>query len=54
MMHKFSDRFRTARAEEFPWTKDAVYLNNASVGPLPERTRRLTEQFARHNGGNDR
>ena len=27
------------RAAEFPWTSDTVYLNNASIGPLPERTR---------------
>lgn len=29
------------RAAEFPWTAEAVYLNAAGVGPLPERTRRV-------------
>jgi cysteine desulfurase / selenocysteine lyase len=35
------------RAEEFPWTRDTVYLNNASIGPLPERTRLVLEGFNR-------
>ena len=35
------------RAEEFPWTEGTVYLNNASIGPLPERTRRVLEEFNR-------
>jgi cysteine desulfurase/selenocysteine lyase len=33
------------RASEFPWTSDTVYLNNASIGPLPERTRAILERF---------
>jgi cysteine desulfurase / selenocysteine lyase len=33
------------RQREFPWTEQTVYLNNASVGPLPERTRRTLEGF---------
>jgi selenocysteine lyase/cysteine desulfurase len=33
------------RRSEFPWTSDTVYLNNASVGPLPERTRAVLEAF---------
>jgi cysteine desulfurase / selenocysteine lyase len=33
------------RRTEFPWTKNTVYLNNASIGPLPERTRLLLEAF---------
>jgi selenocysteine lyase/cysteine desulfurase len=33
------------RQAEFPWTADTVYLNNASVGPLPERTRLALEAF---------
>jgi cysteine desulfurase / selenocysteine lyase len=33
------------RASEFPWTSDTVYLNNASIGPLPERTRVILERF---------
>ncbi len=35
------------RAVEFPWTSDTVYLNNASIGPLPERTRLALEGFNR-------
>jgi selenocysteine lyase/cysteine desulfurase len=35
------------RRTEFPWTADTIYLNNASVGPLPERTRRVLEEFNR-------
>jgi cysteine desulfurase/selenocysteine lyase len=33
------------REQEFPWTQHTIYLNNASVGPLPERTRRVLEAF---------
>lgn len=33
------------RATEFPWTSDTVYLNNASIGPLPERTRLTLDRF---------
>ena len=36
-------RFRELRDREFPWTADVTYLNNASIGPLPERTRRVLE-----------
>src|SRR3954447_25751403 len=35
------------RREEFPWTTETVYLNHASVGPLPERTRVALEAFNR-------
>jgi selenocysteine lyase/cysteine desulfurase len=35
------------RAEEFPWTTETIYLNNASIGPLPERTRLVLEAFNR-------
>jgi cysteine desulfurase / selenocysteine lyase len=35
------------RRTEFPWTDHTVYLNNASVGPLPERTQRALEEFNR-------
>lgn len=35
------------RETEFPWTRDTIYLNNASVGPLPERTRLVLEAFNR-------
>jgi selenocysteine lyase/cysteine desulfurase len=34
------------RATEFPWTSDVVYLDHASIGPLPERTRRTLEVAA--------
>jgi cysteine desulfurase / selenocysteine lyase len=33
------------RATEFPWTSDTVYLNHASIGPLPERTRLALDRF---------
>src|SRR5438034_833873 len=36
---------RVLRAAEFPWTADTVYLNNASIGPIPERTRRALDEF---------
>lgn len=39
------ESFRALRATEFPWTADTVYLNNASIGPIPERTRRALDQF---------
>jgi selenocysteine lyase/cysteine desulfurase len=35
------------RRTEFPWTEQTIYLNNASVGPLPERTRTVLEEFNR-------
>src|SRR5918992_1001534 len=35
------------RAEEFPWTSETIYLNNASIGPLPERTRAALDVFNR-------
>jgi selenocysteine lyase/cysteine desulfurase len=35
------------RAREFPWTDETTYLNNASIGPLPERTRKTLEEFNR-------
>lgn len=39
------DSTRSLRAAEFPWTADTVYLNNASIGPIPERTRRALDEF---------
>src|SRR5260370_14016039 len=39
------DQFRALRAAEFPWPADTVYLNNASIGPIPERTRRALDEF---------
>lgn len=35
------------RSTEFPWTTDTIYLNNASIGPLPERTRLVLDRFNR-------
>ena len=35
------------RSTEFPLTTDTIYLNNASIGPLPERTRLELERFNR-------
>jgi selenocysteine lyase/cysteine desulfurase len=35
------------RSTEFPWTSDTTYLNNASIGPLPECTRLVLEEFNR-------
>ncbi|HET6777418.1 MAG TPA: aminotransferase class V-fold PLP-dependent enzyme [Gemmatimonadales bacterium] len=37
--------FAELRRKEFPWTSDTTYLNNASIGPLPERTRLTLEEF---------
>src|SRR2546428_2694370 len=28
-----------------PWTADTVYLNNANIRPIPERTRRALDEF---------
>lgn len=35
------------RRDEFPWTAETIYLNNASIGPLPERTRLALDDFNR-------
>jgi selenocysteine lyase/cysteine desulfurase len=35
------------RAGEFPWTGGTIYLNAASIGPLPERSRRAIDDFTR-------
>ena len=37
---------RRLRSAEFPWTAETTYLNNASIGPLPERTRRVLDEFS--------
>ena len=36
---------RQLRDREFPWTAATTYLNNAAIGPLPERTRLVLEAF---------
>ena len=33
------------REQEFPWSRERIYLNHASTGPLPERTRRALHAF---------
>jgi len=38
------------RAAEFPWTSSTIYLNHASIGPLPERTRKVLDEFNRRRG----
>lgn len=35
------------RRSEFPWTAETIYLNHASIGPIPERARRALEDHAR-------
>jgi cysteine desulfurase/selenocysteine lyase len=35
------------RASEFPWAEETTYLNHASIGPLPERTRLALDEFNR-------
>jgi selenocysteine lyase/cysteine desulfurase len=36
---------RDLRNREFPWTGATTYLNNASIGPIPERTRLVLDSF---------
>ena len=38
---------RELRRVEFPWAETTVYLNHASTGPLPERTRVVLEGWNR-------
>ena len=33
------------RETEFPWTTDTTYFNNASIGPLPERSQVVIDQL---------
>ncbi|OLC97904.1 MAG: hypothetical protein DMD29_13475 [Gemmatimonadetes bacterium] len=39
------EELKSLRATEFPWTAETIYLNNASIGPIPERTRRALDEF---------
>ena len=39
------ETFKALRTAEFPWTAETIYLNNASIGPIPERTRRALDEF---------
>lgn len=52
-MSETGDVFAVARAREFGQLDDRVYLNAASYGPLPERTRRTIEQFNTRRGRAD-
>lgn len=38
MIADYREIAQELRATEFPWTAGTVYLDNASTGPLPERT----------------
>lgn len=42
---RLNDLVKELRDTEFPWTAATTYLNNASIGPLPERTRLVLEAF---------
>ncbi|MBK8005173.1 MAG: hypothetical protein IPK12_14915 [Gemmatimonadetes bacterium] len=33
------------RRTEFPWADETTYLDHASIGPIPERTRRALDDF---------
>ena len=35
------------RKDEFPWCDSATYLDHASIGPVPERTRLAVEAMNR-------
>ena len=37
--------FAAIRREEFPSLSEAIYLNSASIGPLPERSRRRLDEY---------
>ena len=37
----------TLRREEFPWASETVFLNHASIGPVPERVRVALERYGR-------
>src|SRR5256886_12955086 len=39
------ESFKARRPAESPWPADTIYLNNASIGPIPERTRRALDEF---------
>jgi cysteine desulfurase/selenocysteine lyase len=36
---------RALRAAEFPWADETTYLDHASIGPIPERTRLALDAF---------
>lgn len=41
-----STDFAALRREEFPALDEAIYLNSASIGPIPERTRRRLDEYS--------
>ena len=41
-----SKQIQQLRQTEFPWTADTTYFNNAAIGPIPERTRMLLDEFS--------
>lgn len=41
-----STDFAAIRRDEFPALDDAIYFNSASIGPLPERTRRRLDAYS--------
>src|SRR5947209_6009921 len=45
LVRALRESFKALRTAEFPWTADTIYLNNASIGPIPERTRRALDEF---------
>ncbi len=44
-VEELEQTFRPLRETEFPWTAETTYFNNASIGPIPERTRRAVDAF---------
>ena len=43
----FTSSLAALRRDEFPWADETTYLNHASIGPLPERTRLALDEFNR-------
>ena len=44
-MRRVSYDIAALRREEFPWSDGTIYLDHASIGPLPERTRRAADRM---------
>ena len=42
---ELTERVAHLRKTEFPWCSGTTYFNNASIGPLPERTRVVVDQL---------
>lgn len=47
-MRRVTYDLASLRATEFPWADDRIWLDHASIGPLPERTRRALEETIGH------